>query len=401
MSRFNSRCNDKTVELSVKCPTDYRIRSMNIASATFSCKSTTQKVEYEEWVVMDARPQEVTKYWYYVWWNCTDSDSGAEVNVDDLKTCTLMPNAGAKTFESKTRALSPVNPNTLKIPLHGTGSMQSLFSYVNQVWQRTNLILTFGPNCNKVNLGAHAVRLGTKYLQVGNKWRLRSDQRHLYIESPTHCSYIFRDDHHVIADRRTSAWEQRPRSMILQSVNTDIPEEYLGWGFTSFRDSCQTSFVLFYDPRSFPPNQDNAWIADTPQNQLPKRYGIKFGSKFIQIGTWRLAEHDGERLSISHENGKVAEVHHKDGTRTNPGGTSDAWTRPVGEAEGVFFGHQFIQIGAFRVGASNWNMLSISHVKTGKVSVIYKGSDGTVLWGPRTDHSTVGRPVCVGHKDSV
>ena len=65
----------------------------------------------------------------------------------------------------------------------------------------------------------------------------------------------------------------------------------------------------------------------------------------------------------------------------------------------MFFGHQFIQIGAFRVGASNWNMLSISHVKTGKVSVIY--SDGTVQWGPRTDNSTVGRPVCLGHKDSV
>lgn len=401
MSHFNSRCKDKTVELSVKCPTDYRIRSINIASATFTCKSTTEKEPYHDWQLIDARMRLITKYRYYVGWTCTDIDSGAEVNVDHLKTCTLMPNAGAKTFESKTRALSPYNPNTMKIPIHGHGSMQTLFSYVNQVWHRTNQILTFGPTCNKVNLGAHAVRLGTKYLQLGNHWRLRSDQRHLWIESPSKCSYIFRDDHRVIADRRTSAWEKGSRSIILQSVNTDIPEEYLGWGFISFRDSCQTSFVLFYDPRSFPPNQHNAWIADTPQNQLPKRYGIKFGLKFIQIGTWRLAEHDGERLSISHQNGKVAEVHHKDGTRTNPGGTSDAWTRPVGEAEGVFFGHQFIQIGAFRVGASNWNMLSISHVKTGKVSVIYKGSDGTVLWGPRTDHSTVGRPVCLGHKDSV
>lgn len=328
---FDDACNNKIVELSVNCPTDYRISSMNIASATFTCKSTTQETQTSEG---GGGPMSgITRYTYFVRWTCTDNDSGAEVDddkVDRLKTCTLMPNAGAKTFQSKTRALSPYNPNTMKITTHGHGSMQTLFSYVNQVWHRTNQILTFGPNCNKVNLGAHAVRLGTKYLQLGNKWRLRSDQRHLYIESPTHCSYIFRDDHRVIADRCTSAWEERPRSMNLQSVNTDIPEEY----------------------------------------------GIKFGSKFIQIGTWRLAEHDGERLSISHENGNVAEEHHKDGTRTHPGGTSDAWTRPVGEAEGVFFGHQFIQIGAFRVGASNWNMLSISHVKTGKVSVIY--SDGTV-----------------------
>ena len=99
-------------------------------------------------------------------------------------------------------------------------------------------------------------------------------------------------------------------------------------------------------------------------------------------------------------------MHHKDGTRTHPGGTSDAWTRPVGDAEGVFFGYEFIQIGAFRVGTSNernsnLNYLSISHVKTGKVSVIYRGFDGTVHWGPRKDHNPLGRPVCIGHKDSV
>lgn len=357
MGFFNERCKDKTVELSVNCPTDYRISSMNIGSASYTCKSRTEEksTEKKKWVQGGGgmHLHTYTEKTYFVWWTCTDKETGATVDINYLKTCALMPNAGTKTFEAKTRALSPYDPSSIQ--LHSTGSVLKLNSYVSQVYDRTNLILTYGPSCNSVEVGSHGMRVGRWFLQIGGHWRIRSDDAHLWIDSPTKCAYIFRHDHRVFSDGRKSRWTKGAPTMILKSVNMDIPEEY----------------------------------------------GIKFGWKFIQIGKWRIAEHDGESLSISHSNGNVAEFHHKDGTRTNPKGTSDAWTRPVGEAEGVFFGHAFIQIGAFRVGAYNWNHLTISHVKTGKLSVIYRGHDGTSHWGPRTDLTTVGRPVCLGHKDSV
>jgi len=357
---FNRRCNNKIVELSVNCPTDYRISSMNIDSATFTCKSTAERRSTQESTGLGG-PQgseKITVHRYYVSWDCTDKASGTAVNLDHLKTCTLMPNAGTKTFEAKTSYSLPYNASNLPIPKNDTGSMRRLNTYVSKVYDRTDLILRFGPFCNKLDLGLHKVWVGPNFLQLSPHWRLRSDPLHLWIESETLCSYVFRYDHRVFADdgRRASSWDNGAPTMILKSVNMDIPAGY----------------------------------------------GIKFGWKFIQIGTWRLAEHDGERLSISHQNGNVAEVHHKDGTRTNPGGTSDAWTRPVGDAEGVFFGFQFIQIGAFRVGTSDPIHLSVSHVKTGKTSVIYR-VDGTVHWGwgIRSDLNPVGRPVCIGHKDSV
>ena len=226
---FNTRCNNKIVELSVNCPTDYRISSMNIDSASFTCKSTAERRSRQQ--EAGGGPQGsgiVTIYTYYVSWSCTDNDSGAEVNVDHLKTCTLMPNALAKTFESKTRDSLPYNPSDLPIPKNDTGSMQRLNTYASQVYARTNLILTYGPFCNKLDLGLHRVWVGPNFLQLGPRWRLRSDYAHLWMDSPTHCSYIFRWDHRVFADRRGSLWDNGAPTMILQSVNTDIPAEYLG-----------------------------------------------------------------------------------------------------------------------------------------------------------------------------
>lgn len=232
LDTFKARCNSKTVELSVNCPTDYRISSMNIPSASFTCKSRAERRSTQESSDLGGNQGSlpITVHRYYVSWDCTDEDTGAAVNVDHLTTCTLMPNAGTKTFEAKTSYSLPYNPSNLLIPKNDTGSMHRLNTSLIRVYERTNLILTFGPFCNKLDLGLHKVWVGPNFLQISPHWRLRSDPLHLWIESPTLCSYVFRYDHRVFADdgRRASSWDNGAPTMILKSVNMDIPAGYLG-----------------------------------------------------------------------------------------------------------------------------------------------------------------------------
>ncbi|CAE7397036.1 unnamed protein product [Symbiodinium sp. CCMP2456] len=115
------------------------------------------------------------------------------------------------------------------------------------------------------------------------------------------------------------------------------------------------------------------------------------GDRFIQLGRWRLAAIDDNHFSISHKDGKTAQIFHKDGT-LHPGPRNDfnAWGRSIGAAKGISFGFQFIQIGKFRVGAVDETHLSIAHIG-GKTAQIFR-NDGTLHSGPRTDFSTWDRP---------
>ncbi|CAE6921942.1 unnamed protein product [Symbiodinium natans] len=120
-------------------------------------------------------------------------------------------------------------------------------------------------------------------------------------------------------------------------------------------------------------------------------YDLPMGDRFIQLGKWRLAAIDDNHFSISHKDGKTAQIFHKEGTQ-HPGPRSDfgAWGRSIGAAKGISFGFQFIQIGKFRVGAVDENHLSISHIG-GKTAQIFR-YDGTLQPGPTTAWSTVDRP---------
>ncbi len=141
------------------------------------------------------------------------------------------------------------------------------------------------------------------------------------------------------------------------------------------------------------------------QNRCPKRYGIYFGDKFIQIYKWRIADHDGKFLSISYANKRVTQFIHENGRVKNKRGGSryHAWNRKwkAGQAKGVFFGHDFIQVGSFRLGTlDRTTHFSISHEKTGQTPVIYR-SDGRHFYGPRTSWGLQGRPACIGPKPSA
>ncbi|CAE7203805.1 unnamed protein product [Symbiodinium microadriaticum] len=136
-----------------------------------------------------------------------------------------------------------------------------------------------------------------------------------------------------------------------------------------------------------------------------KCYDIPMGDNFIQLGDWRLAAIDYNHFSISHRGIKTAQIFRSDGT-LHPGPRSDfgAWHVPVvphGSAKGIEFGFEFIQIGAFRLGAVDDNHFSIAH-KGGKTIQIYR-QDGTLHPGPRTDWSTwdrrVGNPVGITFGD--
>lgn len=51
----------------------------------------------------------------------------------------------------------------------------------------------------------------------------------------------------------------------------------------------------------------------------PKRYGIYFGDKFIQIYRWRIADHGGKYLSISYSNKRVVQLMGENGRVQNKG----------------------------------------------------------------------------------
>ena len=143
----------------------------------------------------------------------------------------------------------------------------------------------------------------------------------------------------------------------------------------------------------------------------PKRYGIYFGDKFIQIYRWRIADHGGKYLSISYSNKRVVQLMGENGRVQNKRGGSryHAWNRrwKAGQATGVFFGHNFVQVGSFLLGTVDDHLrgrrkkhFSVSHTETGQTPVIYR-SDGRDFCGPRTTWGVQGRPVCIGPKPFV
>ena len=136
----------------------------------------------------------------------------------------------------------------------------------------------------------------------------------------------------------------------------------------------------------------------------PKRYGIYFGDKFIQIYRWRIADHGGKYLSISYSNKRVVQLMGENGRVQNKRGGScyHAWNRrwKAGQATGVFFGHNFVQVGSFLLGTVDDHLrgrrkkhFSVSHTETGQTPVIYR-SDGRHFYGPRTSCSYRSMQAC-------
>ncbi|CAE7379753.1 unnamed protein product [Symbiodinium necroappetens] len=119
--------------------------------------------------------------------------------------------------------------------------------------------------------------------------------------------------------------------------------------------------------------------------------GLPMGDRFIQLGEWRLGEHDENHFSISHKDGWTAQIFRNDGT-LHPGPRRDygIWNRQIGKPKGIKFGSNWVEIGAFRIGTIDNIHLSVAH-KGGKTAQIFR-NDGHLFPGPRGDFGTYGRP---------
>jgi len=106
---------------------------------------------------------------------------------------------------------------------------------------------------------------------------------------------------------------------------------------------------------------------------------IDFGDRFLEMGSFRLADHDGDHFTITHrDHSKAIMILKKDWERVNQDSNqlndgkwkNEAWGRSKGieHVKGsIKMGFQFIQIGNFRLGADDW-CLMVSHMdaSTGK-----------------------------------
>ncbi|CAE7798116.1 Ank3 [Symbiodinium sp. CCMP2592] len=106
-----------------------------------------------------------------------------------------------------------------------------------------------------------------------------------------------------------------------------------------------------------------------------------FGDRFVELGNWRLAAIDATHLSISHKGGQTPQIYRADGVMIPGRHDYSAWHRPKGFPSGIVFGSRFIQIGNFRLGDADGHHFSISH-ENGITIQIFR-SDGTLHPGPR------------------
>lgn len=128
---------------------------------------------------------------------------------------------------------------------------------------------------------------------------------------------------------------------------------------------------------------------------------ISIGDRFIQIGGFRIADIDGNHMSI--HSGLTVDIYRADNT-IHPGPRLDfhSWNRrPTRQTDSCrayqnylnfpeqcgqlpYGGKGFIQIGNWRIGTPDGVHFAFSHFINGRQSVVFR-EDGTQHWGPRTD----------------
>lgn len=109
-----------------------------------------------------------------------------------------------------------------------------------------------------------------------------------------------------------------------------------------------------------------------------------WGDRFIEIGNWRIGVVDIIHLEVSNRYGANRLIYSAwTNTLYDEKKSGTIWNRPLGFPHGIAFGHNFIQIGLYRIGSYDSDHLSFSW-SNGKTIMLYK-SDGSALTGPRTD----------------
>ena len=117
---------------------------------------------------------------------------------------------------------------------------------------------------------------------------------------------------------------------------------------------------------------------------------FRIGYKYIQLGSWRLGQADSTRFSFSHQNEQTTLVFSSDGsTISKRGFRYSLWRKHDGVKMGcqreVKFGSNFVQIGDWRLGVSQENLI-LSHrtsnpIVLGNITLNpKKGNDPHNVW---------------------
>lgn len=255
------------------------------------------------------------------------------------------------------------------------------------------------------------ISFGFQFIQIGNFRIGANDDDHFSVSHKSRTAAQTWRGHDASVHHRTNEWELFDRGEGFQAGVT-FGDKFIQVGKMRFGEADSNHFLFSYtetgrsmeifrgnDGTRHPGSQhwDNQamvrkapadWtcpdIAELAFGECKPEFG-HWGDRFIQLGKWRMAAIDGNHFSISHQNGKTAQVYKGDGhLMSGPLSDFGAWDRSIGFPHGITFGANFIQIGRFRIAATDENHMSISH-QSGTTAQIFRGHDGTLHPGPRHD----------------
>jgi len=264
------------------------------------------------------------------------------------------------------------------------------------------------------------IHFGFEFIQIGQFRLGAADDTHFTIShSNGNTNEIFRDDGLVCCGgyKDFGTWD-RP---VGAPVGISYGDRFLQLGDFRIADEEGVRFVIsnvkkkkiiqVFDSRDgkLHPNNHGGYTTFSNVNRAPAHYTVKdigvtafgpcdpefaaFGDRFIQLGNWRMGIFDDRHFTIAHRDGRTPEILTSDGVvhANFPSSIFNTWNRPLGYPSGIVFGHQFIQMGNWRVAAIDDTYLSISH-KDGQTSKIYS-STGDITHGPTTAHNAWSRPI--------
>ncbi|CAE7036909.1 unnamed protein product [Symbiodinium sp. CCMP2592] len=288
---------------------------------------------------------------------------------------------------------------------------RKFWGYSNEVWRRLPGFpygITFGPDL----------------IQIGN-WRLYADDdEHLSLSHARQGKYwLFKRGGTVERGENSNAWNgwKGTRSasagpaagvgygdqflqirnfrigaadgghrLLVTHIGTDDTIE----GYTDLGETEADVLQTYTDDVN---DRIAQWHCGGIQTILHSCPGITTGDRFLQLGDWRIAAMDSDHLSVSHREGKTAQVFKSDGSiLTGSRTTHNSWQREAKEMPAydyykqVKFGNRFIELGDFRIGEID-NKLSVSHRNRQSIRVFQ--SDGTLLPTSTSSYGLWGLPV--------
>jgi len=294
-------------------------------------------------------------------------------------------------------------------------SVSHRHGYTAQIWRNDGLVFD-GPrtdyNAWSRPIGfPHGITFGPSFIQIGS-WRLgQVDGTHFSIAHRDSTAQIFRSDGTLHNGPRQdySTWSRSTgpargitfgdRLLVIGSFRLGDVD---GTHFSVGHVDGQTIQIYRSDGHLFPgPRTDYnvlarypQWHCESIQEAFGTCAGITAGHNFLQLGDWRLAAVDDAHFSVSHKNGNTARIYRSDG-HLFPGPRRDygSWQLEAKSAEAgaVKFGDRFIELGLFRMGEVDSTHFSISH-RDGWTAQIFR-ADGSLHAGPRSDYHVWGRPV--------